>query len=88
MLQNMCFGQEIFTWNHLYFCVIDFRKVENTLFHDSSTLIGIDCIMRKMGLPELLQDKTIAKEPVDMQQKRNIFLIFHANMPSKFETCM
>ena len=49
MLQNMYFGQKIFTWNHLYFCVIDFRKAESTLFHDSSTLIGVECVKRKMG---------------------------------------
>ena len=53
MLQNMYFGREIFTWSHLHFDVIDFRKMESTLFHDSSTLIGDDCIKeRKMGLPE------------------------------------
>ena len=52
MLQNMYFGQEIFTWSRLYFCVIDFRKAESTLFHDNSTLIGDECIKRKMGLPE------------------------------------
>ena len=28
MLQNMYFGQEIFTWNHLYFCVIDRLRYE------------------------------------------------------------
>ena len=67
MLQNMYFGREIFTWSHLYFCVIDFRKVESTLFHDSSTLTGVECIKRKMELPEKLQDKTIAEELVDMQ---------------------
>ena len=54
MLQNMYFGREIFTCSHLYFCVFDFRKVESTLFHDSSAsiLIGVQCIKRKMGLPE------------------------------------
>ena len=87
MLQNMYFGQEIFTWNHLYFCVIDFKKVESTLLHDSSTLIGAECVKKKMGLPELPQDKTIAEEPVDMQQRRNTNLILCTNMPSKFETC-
>ena len=51
MLQNMYLGREIFTWSHLYFCVIDFSKVESTLLHDSSTLIGFECIKR-MGLPE------------------------------------
>ena len=50
MLQNMYFGREIFIWSHLYFCVIDFRKVERTLFHDSSTLIGVERIKGKMGL--------------------------------------
>ena len=63
----MYFGREIFTWSLLYFCVIDFRKVESTLFHDSSNLIGAECIKRKMGLPEWPQDKTIAGEPVDIQ---------------------
>ena len=58
MLQNMYFGREIFAWSHLYFCVIDFRKVESTLFHDSSEL---SAIRRKMGLPEWPQDKTIAE---------------------------
>ena len=52
MLQYMYFRREIFTFSHLYFCVIDFRKVESTLFHDSSILIGAECINRKMGLPE------------------------------------
>ena len=47
--------------------MIDFRKMESTLFHDSSTLIGVKCIKRKMVLPEQPQDKTIAEEPVDMQ---------------------
>ena len=37
------------------------------LFHDSSTLIGVQYIKRKMGLPEWPQDKTIAEEPVDIQ---------------------
>ena len=44
MLQNTYSGREIFTWSHLYFCVIDFRNLESTLFHDSSTLIGVECI--------------------------------------------
>ena len=88
MLQNMCFGWEIFTWSHLYSCVIDFRKVESTLFDDSSTLIGAECIKTKMGLPEQLPDKTIAEEPVDMQQRRNTNLMLCANTPSKFEICM
>ena len=57
----------MFTWSHLYFCVIDFRKVKSTLFHDSLTLIGIECIKRKIGLSEWPQDKTIAEQPVDMQ---------------------
>ena len=48
----MYFGREIFTWSHLYFWVIDFRKVESPLFNDSSTLIEVECIKRKMGLPE------------------------------------
>ena len=48
----MYFGREIFTWSHLYFSVIDFTKVESTLFNDSSTLIGVECIKRKMELPE------------------------------------
>ena len=52
MLQNMYFGQEMFPWSQLYFCVIDFRKVENTLFHDSPTVVGVQCIRRKTGLPE------------------------------------
>ena len=51
MLQNMYFGREIFTWSHLYFCIIDFTKVESNLFHGSSTLIGDECIKRKVGLP-------------------------------------
>ena len=55
MLQNMYFGQEIFTWSHLYFCVIDFRKGESTRFHDSSTLIGVECIKRKMGYQNSLK---------------------------------
>ena len=84
----MYFGREIFTWSHRYFCVIDFRKVESTLFHDSSTLIGVECIKRKMGLPEQPQDKTKADEPVDMQSTRNTYLILRANTPSKLETCM
>ena len=49
MLQNMYFGREIFTWSHLYFSVIDFKKVESTPFYHSSTLIGVECIKRKMG---------------------------------------
>ena len=52
MLQNMYFGWEIFTWSHLYFRVIDFRKVESTLFHDRSIFRGVEYIKRKMGLPE------------------------------------
>ena len=56
MLQNMYFGWEIFIWSHLYFCVIDFRKVENTLFHDNSTLIRDESIKRKMGSPEQAQN--------------------------------
>ena len=51
MLKNMYFGREIFFLSDLYFCVIDFRKVF-TLFHDSSTLIGVKCIKRKMGFLE------------------------------------
>ena len=69
MLQNMYFGLEIFILSHLYFCVIDFRKVESTLFHYSSISIGVECIEKKMGLPEWPQDKTTAEEPVDMQHK-------------------
>ena len=49
MLQNMYFGRKIFTWSHLYFCVIDFGKAESTLFDDNFTLIGVECIKRKMG---------------------------------------
>ena len=41
VLQNMYFGLEIFSWSLLYFCVVDFRKAEGTLFHDSSNLIGV-----------------------------------------------
>ena len=52
MLQNMYFGREIFTWSHLYFCVIDFRKVESTLFHDSSTLIGVECTEAAEGVKD------------------------------------
>ena len=63
----MYFGREIFTCSNLYFCVTDFRKVESTLFHDNSTLMGVECIKRKMGLPEEPKDKTIAEVPVDMQ---------------------
>ena len=63
----MYFGREIFTWSHLYFRVINVRNLESTLFHDSSTLIDIECIKRKMGLPEESPKKTIAEEPVDMQ---------------------
>ena len=43
--------------------MIDCGKVESTLFHDSFILIGVECIKRKMGLP----DKAIAEESVDMQ---------------------
>ena len=70
MLQNMYFGQEIFSSSLLYFCVIDFSNVESTLFHDRSALIGVECKLReneKMGLPEQSPNKTIAEEPVDMQ---------------------
>ena len=88
MLQNMYFGRETFTLSHLYFCVIDFRKVESTLFHDSFSLIGVECIKRKIGLPEKPQDKTIVEEFVDMQKRRNTNLILRANSPSKFEGCM
>ena len=52
MLQNMYFGRKLFTWSHLYLCVVDFRKVESTLFHDSSILIGTECIKIKMGISE------------------------------------
>ena len=52
MSQNMYFGREIFTWSHLYLCLVDFGKVERALFHESSTLTGVECIKRKMGLPE------------------------------------
>ena len=52
MLQNMYFKREIFTWSYLHFCVNDFREVESTLSHDTSILIGIKCIKRKMGLTE------------------------------------
>ena len=59
----MYFGQEIFTWSLLYFCVIDCSKVESTLFHDSSTLTGVE----KNGVTRIAPDKTTADKPVDMQ---------------------
>ena len=71
MLQNMYFGREIFTWNYLSFCVVDFRKVESTLFHDSSTLIGVELHQEKNGVTRIAQDKTIAEEPADIQQKKH-----------------
>ena len=51
----------MFMWSYLYLCVIDFRKAESTLFHGSSTLIGVECIKRKIGFSEYPQDKTIAE---------------------------
>ena len=51
LIQNMYFGQDVFTLSHLKLCVVDFRKVESTLFQDSSTLIRVECIKGEMGLP-------------------------------------
>ena len=43
----MYFGREIFAWIDVYFCVVDFRRMESTLFHEGFTLIGAECIKRK-----------------------------------------
>ena len=52
MLQNMYFEWEIFAWSHLYFCVNDFRKVESTLFHNSSTFIVVGSL-KKNGVTRI-----------------------------------